>query len=1096
MGPVPIRTSDQHELTGNLLSTIDYHPASPQIPGAPFCLGETPDLQDTLFNKLDLRYSFHRIVRPEYGGQQQLHQAAQNYRTNRVLDTTLPNPQHLIPYEKALRNLIVLMFGHYVDVFECHSSQFGHQTILVWECLQVAQGLGRYHLFIKRGEMRDWTAKVPIANDDVRWDFSTVLSLLGDARDPTYAHPLALGHYFDQVYHQGRFPGELPKRRPGQAKEITQEWYDREVDEICARLHSFDDPGFRNCKILLPTSLVNPEIILEPAEYQQILDMKAGFTRDPIHPPVTQFEADGAQGRVDIAPGTPMPTRPRDDLDDVDFEPLYRLYYDDEGNRIPEYVDEIPELEDTSRGDEMPASRVSTDTEQAGHMGHLSLTSPYHPGAPYPRDLRVQVVTSSSGEVRKVHQVTPLLPKFEQTPEQINIKRLVSEVSRQVTQSVVGQLTGLSPADAQADLNIRQALAAVRKREPTVTVTEPDNIQAILRAAKTGGLRAQDPAPAVPAVCGPPAAPARPPQEPETVQRGHPGRWNPDLLGLQADITAQQQQKERGRERRTGSAKRRSGSHPHDNVKRGRQMPSSDDSLEPAIDWNKNKIGPATWESTGPQALKSPARTSRTPSSTWGNSQPAPRYSQSHPTTQKEKDDEATKKAKAQEAKKKLEEEIILKYPGTYISTRIGEMLTEWFMTEARSLQFYEGLAMTRTKEIMALADWGYQYCLISHSPLPDIPVFLQQSCFGSKNAVHDVPVAPLQIMLETADIHKRSRMLWTHLCCLLQFWTDEAGYLEGNSFYGGLVREHSSMVQYVMMWMNNRTHGETVVTWRDVVKNTPWLKEQKEFSAGQEAAFRLQPAPAKLNELEKEMEGWWQVELLRKKCAAKVPPATSSAVPPDAPPNTPATETDASTGPGPSIDHPAGACSRPPPGINPPPSNQFVPSSDWTKLPNPWDNPASLSKYRTPFDELDLELGRSSLVETPLSRLETEEAVDGLLKQCPDLSGGPAGDVEMMELSYAQTPDTTRPLNASLVRFRPEISNTLEYNYNLMDQKGGMSTAPGSPVTPEDDELLDMVTMVPSPVPDYSRAVGTGRSKSTTPKKKFGGPEDPDGHK
>ena len=538
-------------------------------------------------------------------------------------------------------------------------------------------------------------------------------------------------------------------------------------------------------------------------------------------------------------------------------------------------------------------------------------------------------------------------------------------------------------------------------------------------------------------------------------------------------------------------------------------MPSSDDSSELAINWNKNNIGPGTWESARPQAPKSPAKASRTPSSTRGHSQPAPRYSQSRPTTQKEKEDDATRKEKAQEAQKKLEEKIILKYPGTYISTRIGEMLTERFMSEARSLRFYEAGAMTRTKELVALADWGYQYCLISHSPLPDIPVFLQQSCYGSKNAVHDVPAVPLRILLEMADIRKRSRMLWPHLCCLLQFWTDEAGYLEGNYFYGGLSREQSSIVQYVIMRMNNRTCGETVVTWRDVVRGTPWLKVQKEFSAGQEAAFRLQPAPSEPNELEREMEAWWQVEVLKEKCAAppaasaKAMPATSSSMPPDAPPNTPATDTEASvawsTGPGPSTDHPAGACSRPPPGIKIQPSNQFVPDSDWTKLPNPQDNPASAIKYQMPFDELDLELGRSSLVETPLSRLETEESVDGLLRQCPDLPGRPARDVKMMELSYAQTPDTTRPLCNSPVQFRPEISNTSEYNYNLMDQEGGNSTAPGSPITQEDDELLDMVSMVPSPVPDYSRAVGTGRPKSTTPKKrkkKFGGPKDLEGHK
>ena len=95
-----------------------------------------------------------------------------------------------------------------------------------------------------------------------------------------------------------------------------------------------------------------------------------------------------------------------------------------------------------------------------------------------------------------------------------------------------------------------------------------------------------------------------------------------------------------------------------------------------------------------------------------------------------------------------------------------------------------------------------------------------------------------------------------------------------------------------------------------------------------------------------------------------------------------------------------------------------------------------------------------------------------------------------MTDLSFAQTPDTVRTLDASPTRFRPEISNTSGYNYNLIDQESGMSTAPGSPVTAADDELLDMV---PSPVLDYSRTIGTGRPKSTTPKKKeFKGPEDP----
>ena len=224
-----------------------------------------------------------------------------------------------------------------------------------------------------------------------------------------------------------------------------------------------------------------------------------------ILPKVAEFKVDGAEGRLDLAPGVPLPDRPREDPDDTDYESLYGVYYDDDGNRIPEYVDDedVPALEDAMSGCETPMTGISTDTEQAGHMGQLSLTSPYHPGAPNPRDLKVRVATSSAGSIRKVRQVAPQPPKF----DQLNVKQLVSEVSRQVTQSVVDQLTGLSPADAQADLNIRQALAATRREESAATFVQPDSIPAILRAMRTGGEGAPTPVKAVAAVCGQPAVP-------------------------------------------------------------------------------------------------------------------------------------------------------------------------------------------------------------------------------------------------------------------------------------------------------------------------------------------------------------------------------------------------------------------------------------------------------------------------------------------------------------------------------------------------------------------------------------------------------------
>ena len=210
------------------------------------------------------------------------------------------------------------------------------------------------------------------------------------------------------------------------------------------------------------------------------------------------------------------------------------------------------------------------------------------------------------------------------------------------------------------------------------------------------------------------------------------------------------------------------------------------------------------------------------------------------------------REAAKRKADRKLAEKIILKYLATYIADHITDMKTEQFLAEAKSLHFFEGGAMVRTREIVVVADWAYQLSLISSSPIPDIPAFLQQPCFGSKNATHRVPDAPMPILLETPDIRKRSHMLWVHLCVLIQFWTDEAGYSEGNIFYGGRKRETSALIQYVMMQVNSRTRNKIIITWRGVVMGTPWLDVRANFSQVQNAALLQQPVLSELTELEK----------------------------------------------------------------------------------------------------------------------------------------------------------------------------------------------------------------------------------------------------
>ena len=119
------------------------------------CLGESP--AQAKLKCLDLRCSFEALVKAKYGGHDHLDFAARNYVENvRREETGMGG----ITYERALQNLVVAMYGHYVDLFRCHSSTAGHRIILAYNCLEVAAKLGHYHRAVRRRqpgeELPDW----------------------------------------------------------------------------------------------------------------------------------------------------------------------------------------------------------------------------------------------------------------------------------------------------------------------------------------------------------------------------------------------------------------------------------------------------------------------------------------------------------------------------------------------------------------------------------------------------------------------------------------------------------------------------------------------------------------------------------------------------------------------------------------------------------------------------------------------------------------------------------------------------------------------------------------------------------------------------
>ena len=124
MAPGACREPSSTGITGVPATIINYHLVFPQKIRqrcAALCLGES--LAQARLKCLDLCCSFEALVKAEYGGRDHLKFAAWNYAENVRREETGTCG---ITYERALRNLVVAMYGHYLDLFRCHSSTAGH----------------------------------------------------------------------------------------------------------------------------------------------------------------------------------------------------------------------------------------------------------------------------------------------------------------------------------------------------------------------------------------------------------------------------------------------------------------------------------------------------------------------------------------------------------------------------------------------------------------------------------------------------------------------------------------------------------------------------------------------------------------------------------------------------------------------------------------------------------------------------------------------------------------------------------------------------------------------------------------------------------
>ena len=351
------RYRDRDELTrGGIVNIISYWLASQRTHwyDARICLGKTQT--DTL-NHFDLCYSFKMLCWAEYRGTHQLHLTTKNYMRNYTLSTGLYQNRR-IPYERALRNLTVLMFSHYMHQLESSGSLEGHRTLTVHECLQVAATLGRYHWWQcrvshqEKSENVDWNKVLAVAKDDFRHKYSPALTLLGNAQNLVFAHPKLLGCCYDNVYHNGWLIGDLPARGKPPTEDQSKKIYTQEYQEVVARIENIlnlmeESPLYS----IVPTSLVNLDIVLPHRLFRE----RRGLTEIPPghNPEPREYEMDRAWDLVDLdwSQRTPI-FHP----DDIDCDPQFIQYPFQEGDDYKDDDEEDMEVESQPLGGASDAS--------------------------------------------------------------------------------------------------------------------------------------------------------------------------------------------------------------------------------------------------------------------------------------------------------------------------------------------------------------------------------------------------------------------------------------------------------------------------------------------------------------------------------------------------------------------------------------------------------------------------------------------------------------------------------------------------------------------------------------------------------------------
>ena len=335
---------------------------------SPFVLGKTRHY----FKQCDLFHSFHAVVEVQFGGLVRLDWAANNYKDN--LNSLYRHPDLTLTIDKALRNIIVSAYSHYINSWPMNGACAGHRAILMRSMLQFAMHYSRYkccqrHL-AKDHKRKGLPSSAPMPRVDltalldeeeenlklrqINVMHASIMDLLGDPGNPLYAEPHSMAEHYDVMLVGAHALGNLPKRTHCRDSSVTARVHEDKAQQVCQKILRCLDMRVMDGDLVGPTCLRMPTLILPAGRFVQVYyDPDAQGQYASHFPP-------GGQGFLQPREDIRMSIIPRNfRIIPADVRKVIDLYFHREGL----------EAEENHESDDC----MSTDTEAANTVKCLQL---------------------------------------------------------------------------------------------------------------------------------------------------------------------------------------------------------------------------------------------------------------------------------------------------------------------------------------------------------------------------------------------------------------------------------------------------------------------------------------------------------------------------------------------------------------------------------------------------------------------------------------------------------------------------------------------------------------------------------------------------